>query len=133
MQYLCPMLPIDHSTHGPCKERIPMQEIRTWTDPHGYHRHLTILQSNSNAVRIIVTNNRAAHKPLGNHFNDVSPLVAAVVGQPSSIGARRVMFQSSKCDIEKDSICVILKKIQQHVSTTFHSIVRLFGTAMINR
>ena len=74
-----------------------MQRLLRWLDPHGYHRTVPILQSSPEALLVMTQHKRAAHAPMRRHANDVSPLVAAVLGAPQSVGARRIMFQSSRC------------------------------------
>lgn len=72
------------------------QDLLDWTDPHGYHRNMAILQSSPAAVRMVLQQPRTSHKPSRTHFSDISPLVAATLAGPSSVGARRVMFQNHR-------------------------------------
>jgi hypothetical protein len=69
-----------------------------WLDPHGYYRKVPLFQSTPQALLIMAQHKRATHMPLRKHANDVSPLTAAVLSQPESAGARRVMFQSQQYD-----------------------------------
>lgn len=74
-----------------------MQDILQWTDPHGYHRKVPMLQSTLKALLLMEKQKRAVHTPMRKHSNDVSPMVAAVLADAASPGARRILFQRQRC------------------------------------
>ena len=75
------------------------QIILQWTDPHGYHRKVPVLQSTPAALQVMARQRRATHTPVRRHANDVSPLASAVLADAGSPEARRILFQKQRCDL----------------------------------
>ena len=79
-----------NSCVSPCYH---VQQLLAWFDPHGFHSQLPLLQSTPAALAALTQHRHAAHAPVHRHVHNVSPPLAAALGQALSAGARRIMAQ----------------------------------------